>query len=483
MARINASRSLLLLGAVLGILLTFVYAIEDGKTSDEYKKLGDEFMIMKQYDKAEQHYSKAIEVDSMNTRAYFGRAAYYIHRQKVREALYDLNQALSINPDFHMALSRRAELYTDLGRFSEAKEDLKALFKIKPDNAQGKKLNDRITQVESLISDAEKQYAENNLKTALDSLDKALKLAPSVQSLLVLRAKIQLKAKNYSGVMDDTYRLLKLTPSNLDAIYLRAKAYIRTGEFDSAAKYLKECLRFDSEFEKCKTESKKFSSFQRSLSEAEQLINQRKGKEALAEIEKCIAYDTDLDFIMPKLYVFKCKAHNKAKEANAAHEACSKAIELDGNYFDAYIERGEANILRESYEDATRDFQKAMELNQQSHEAHDGMRRAQKLLKMAKRKDYYKILEVPKTATLAEIKKSFRKLALKYHPDKNKDTENADEMFNEINAAYEVLSDQDKRDRYDRGEDLEEQPQQQHGFHGFPFGGGQQFNFNFGGFR
>jgi DnaJ-domain-containing protein 1 len=67
---------------------------------------------------------------------------------------------------------------------------------------------------------------------------------------------------------------------------------------------------------------------------------------------------------------------------------------------------------------ATRDFQKAMEHNQQSHEAHDGMRRAQRLLKMAKRKDYYKILEVPKTATLAEIKKSFRKLALKYHPDK-----------------------------------------------------------------
>ncbi len=58
-------------------------------------------MIMKQYDKAEQHYSKAIEVASMNTRAYYGRAAYYIYRQKVREALYDLNQALSINPEFH----------------------------------------------------------------------------------------------------------------------------------------------------------------------------------------------------------------------------------------------------------------------------------------------------------------------------------------------------------------------------------------------
>lgn len=87
---------------LFGIFKLTVFLVSDGKTSDEYKKLGDEFMIMKQYDKAEQYYSKAIEVDSMNTRAYFGRAAYYIHRQKVREALYDLNQALNINPDFHM---------------------------------------------------------------------------------------------------------------------------------------------------------------------------------------------------------------------------------------------------------------------------------------------------------------------------------------------------------------------------------------------
>ena len=53
-------------------------------------------------------------------------------------------------------------------------------------------------------------------------------------------------------------------------------------------------------------------------------------------------------------------------------------------------------------------------------------------------KDYYKILGVPKDATEAELKKAYRKLALKYHPDKNK-AENAAEMFKEIAEAYEVL--------------------------------------------
>lgn len=54
------------------------------------------------------------------------------------------------------------------------------------------------------------------------------------------------------------------------------------------------------------------------MTEVEQLLNQRKGKEALVEVEKCLAYDADLDFIMPKLYVFKCKAHNKVRRTTRA---------------------------------------------------------------------------------------------------------------------------------------------------------------------
>jgi len=68
-------------------------------------------------------------------------------------------------------------------------------------------------------------------------------------------------------------------------------------------------------------------------------------------------------------------------------------------------------------------------------------------------KDYYNILGVPKTSTEDEIKKAYRKLALKYHPDKNK-SPNAEERFKQIAEAYEVLSDKKKRATYDKyGED------------------------------
>lgn len=103
---------------------------------------------------------------------------------------------------------------------------------------------------------------------------------------------------------------------------------------------------------------------------------------------------------------------------------------------------------------------------------------------MSKR-DYYEVLGVNKGASDDEIKKAFRKLAVKYHPDKNPGDKTAEEKFKEINEAYSVLSDKTKRSRYDQfghagvGGDGGGNPFGG-GFGGFG-GNGQSFNFDFGG--
>ena len=93
---------------------------------------------------------------------------------------------------------------------------------------------------------------------------------------------------------------------------------------------------------------------------------------------------------------------------------------------------------------------------------------------MTEKADYYEILEVSKTASGEEIKKAFRRLAMQYHPDRNPGNKEAEQKFKEINEAYEVLKDEQKRAAYDR-----------YGHQAFaggsganPFGG---FDFNFGG--
>ena len=70
---------------------------------------------------------------------------------------------------------------------------------------------------------------------------------------------------------------------------------------------------------------------------------------------------------------------------------------------------------------------------------------------MALRPDYYKTLGVDKKASAEEIKKSYRKLARKYHPDRNPDDKQAESRFKEISQAYDVLGDPEKRKQYDSG--------------------------------
>ena len=69
---------------------------------------------------------------------------------------------------------------------------------------------------------------------------------------------------------------------------------------------------------------------------------------------------------------------------------------------------------------------------------------------MSQKRDFYEILGVSRSANESEIKKAYRKLALKYHPDKNPDDKASEDKFKEAAEAYEVLSDSDKRARYDR---------------------------------
>ena len=96
---------------------------------------------------------------------------------------------------------------------------------------------------------------------------------------------------------------------------------------------------------------------------------------------------------------------------------------------------------------------------------------------MAEKRDYYEVLGLKKGASDDEIKRAFRKMAMKYHPDKNPGDKAAEEKFKEVNEAYSVLSDPDKKSKYDRFGHAGVDPNAGFGGGGFSgFGGGGGFD-------
>eukprot|EP00884_Botryococcus_braunii_P021889 jgi/Botrbrau1/8384/Bobra.0237s0007.1 len=184
-----------------------------------------------------------------------------------------------------------------------------------------------------------------------------------------------------------------------------------------------------------------------------------------------------------------CRVRIQLKKGAEAVESCRKNKDNSPDDASAAIYLVRALLVAESFEEAAREADAARRAHQHHREVHEVFMEAEKAKKMALRIDYYKVLSVDKSAGERDVKKAYRDLARMYHPDKAErmgiDKEEAEKKFREIAEAYEVLSSEEKRAAYDRGEDLDQLfgPGAQQG-HGFPggFPGGFQGGFQ-GGFH
>jgi DnaJ family protein C protein 3 len=163
-------------------------------------------------------------------------------------------------------------------------------------------------------------------------------------------------------------------------------------------------------------------------------------------------------------------------------------LELNPQSLPALLFKGQVALDDERYDEALRILSAAKDHHPQSREVQELLRKATMLEKRSRQKDYYKVLGVGKDADEKEIKRAYRQLIKKHHPDKvlsqGVTKEEAEKKMAAINEAYEVLSDPELRRGYDNGVDPNDpESQRQNPFQGSPFGhgGGQQFFFQQGG--
>lgn len=146
---------------------------------------------------------------------------------------------------------------------------------------------------------------------------------------------------------------------------------------------------------------------------------------ALDAHQKCLDFDPlNANFNATMLLNISI-CQDKLGDKREALYSLNKSIKYNPKYAKALVKRGDMHIALKDYSDAIRDFSEATEYDSNGFNVVAKLKDAQEKAKKAKRKDYYKILGVSKDSQDPQIHKAYKKLALKWHPDKNTGSEEA----------------------------------------------------------
>eukprot|EP00826_Nyctotherus_ovalis_P006197 TRINITY_DN11443_c0_g1_i12.p1 TRINITY_DN11443_c0_g1~~TRINITY_DN11443_c0_g1_i12.p1 ORF type:complete len:385 (+),score=159.08 TRINITY_DN11443_c0_g1_i12:682-1836(+) len=297
---------------------------------------------------------------------------------------------------------------------------------------------------------------EKNPERAEQLLRGMIQYSPRARRLRFEFAKMQIEKGDFAEANSQLTEMQKFC-SGADTLYIKAYLMYMQGKTDVAIPLLQKLIQSDPDYSDAQNLMRLAKQGNAMKEEANKLYKKGDYDGAIRKYTECLSFDEKNRGFKAVIYTNKATALMKQDKYDEALKDLTSAIELNPNYPQAFFKRGEVNQKLKNYDNAVHDYQRARDLDPQKYNIHDKIRRARADAKKAEHKDFYEILGVPKDASEADIKKAYRKLALKWHPDHAhtpEAKEKADKMFKDIAEAYSVLGDKEKRKRYDlRGSD------------------------------
>lgn len=433
------------------------------KRAEELKQLGTAAYKRQNYKEAIKQYTLAIEAHTPpSALLYTNRAAAHMQLNDMDSALADCARARDADPKCIRGYTRAAKIHKARGELELARKLVcDALIQDPMDSDALSEQRSIKSLQERIINLKEVQvptFIETNPQRILDLCESILSESPMEVKTLVIKCTALIRLGRSETAINITKDILYNDRDCMDAIVVRGEAFIGVNNIKLAISTLTNALRLDPDNSAARTILKKAKALEAEKAAGNEAYAKSNMNEAIFHYSRALelnSYSPSFDAI---LYSNRAQAHLQEKRFDDALKDLNKAIELDSRYVKAYIKRAAAYTGLEKYQEAVDDLEKAKELDPESKDIRQKLQEAQGDLRRSKRKDYYKILGVQKTASDEEIRKAYRKLAIKWHPDKHQDEtkEEAEAKFKEIGEAYAVLSDPQKRQRHDMGMDDED---------------------------
>lgn len=422
-------------------------------------------------------YSEVINKDKTNYQALYRRATVYLALGKTKNALPDLNGVLEIRPDFTQAKVKRGDLYIKQGDYDKAAVDFDK-------DAEKRQLIQELKEHDKAYHAA--MYQKNGHKIAIDHLTALLESSPWSVEYLEARAECYEHRGLYDDAILDLRPTTKLVNDNTKAWQKISLLHYYQGEIERSLETIRECLILDQDHKPCKDHYKKVKKLNKYLTQANEASQNGKWKDAFEALDSAQgANKDDIHETNTEIWQMRCRGRAELRQAENISD-CNKAIELNKNHARTFVRRSELQTELGNHEECIEDLKQAKEIDPNFSDIDHLIQAAEKRLKQASKRDYYKILGVKRNAKKKEIKKAYRTVAAKWHPDNFQDEEEkaqAEKKFRDIRDAHEVLTDDEMRKQYDQGSDpLDAEEQAEQNQRGNPFGGGfNPFGGGFGG--